>query len=389
MSFTTSDENERGRAALWEYCRQLLFLHEDCLPDVLDWEDYLSFHPMLISPDGLVITDPAPLETILSQKQWGLSRIAMPKTFIALGRNSPSAAQSICNDGTVLAQHSGEIRKNCKRTSVFHPERRELQLIRKRAPDLPPIVEHVGRQNVELQNRLEARRALSKASVNCPQGRIVENRQQLVAYLETLNTPHSVRSASKTFCLKRKSEVQRFVELNLEYPLWVERWIPSILSPNVQWIVTKHSAFPLFCSRQLLDGTNYRGNIIGDIPREIQRQCDEMVHRFIESLEDYQGVVGIDFIVTQGKKVYAIDVNARFNSSTFPFWWLYEASSGARPRLGKIKSIMTDPQNEWKDVYRQALRRSEDSNGQKNLIYGPIREGSTGRWIGYHYLQWI
>jgi hypothetical protein len=248
---------------------------------------------------------------------------------------------------------------------------------------LPPILEKQSQDAVSLQNRIMARQALTHARIPTPKGRQVDSLREVEAFVQSHGYPIGVRTASRTTRLLNSGDYDRFISRHPVYPLWIEKWYPSICSPNAQILVSHGHRFNLFVSRQKLNGIEYAGNTIGDLPTFVSERCLELTNKFVESLRDYHGIIGIDFIVTPDQDILAVDVNARFNSSTLPFWWFLTSEQCHTANVGLFLQHREILPNMDKTI---PARTATDQT--RSLIFSPIFGAPNRTLVGYHKLIW-
>jgi hypothetical protein len=109
----------------------------------------------------------------------------------------------------------------------------------------------------------------------------------------------------------------------LEYPIVAEVIHEVDSSPVVQSIRIADQTEELFVLKQRITDFHFDGN---ESPHALGAEQIETMWRYnrqlADSLPDYQGVFGVDYVVTPERKIYAVDFNPRFNSSTYPYFFL-------------------------------------------------------------------
>jgi len=130
------------------------------------------------------------------------------------------------------------------------------------------------------------------------------------------------RLALKKLVEKRQGEI--FV---------LQKYIPHIMSPNVQLYAGEDSLCLLGISLQLIEGkTRHAGNLFGGggedagLDETLTRQA-AIIAREAHTM-GYRGLVGVDFIVTAGGEVFAVEINARHNTSTHALWFANRLANG-------------------------------------------------------------
>jgi hypothetical protein len=134
-------------------------------------------------------------------------------------------------------------------------------------------------------------------------------------------------------------------------------------SPNLQFYVTPGEVTLFGETLQLLtDGFRHTGNLFGGDIADTAR--DEIVSQGVAlaketALLGYTGVLGVDFIVTVDGSVYAVEFNARSNTSTSAIWFMNRfftgdplvMSDGAMGAFVRLPSSSRDRSGgQWLDV---------------------------------------
>ena len=132
-------------------------------------------------------------------------------------------------------------------------------------------------------------------------------------------------------------------------------------SPNLQFYVTPGEVTLFGETLQLLtDGLRHTGNLFGGHIGDPAR--DEILSQGVAlakeaALLGYTGALGVDFIVTADGKVYAVEFNARSNTSTSAIWFMNRFFTG-------------DP-----------LAMADGAKGAFVRLPSPSRDRSGGRWL--------
>lgn len=103
-------------------------------------------------------------------------------------------------------------------------------------------------------------------------------------------------------------------------------------SPNIQLYIDDAEAVLFGETVQIMTGgVEHIGNLFDKsdnaaIREELIGQAKELA--FEAASLGYRGVVGVDFIVTRDEKVFAVEMNARHNTSTHALWFVNRLFSG-------------------------------------------------------------
>lgn len=106
----------------------------------------------------------------------------------------------------------------------------------------------------------------------------------------------------------------------LTFPLRAETCYPVMASPIINAIRWQGQTAPLFAVDQYILDWHHWGNGSPAAGTPAQRQAMiDYTMQIGDQMGAYEGVFGVDFILTPDEGVYAVDVNARFCSSTYPY----------------------------------------------------------------------
>jgi len=112
------------------------------------------------------------------------------------------------------------------------------------------------------------------------------------------------------------------ISLQTNYPVLVEAIYDCKLSPVAQVVRWKRRTSTLFVLDQNIKEFHHYGN---EFPSKIStahmRSISQLANEIASIFQDYEGVLGVDFILTEDNKLLVVDVNPRFNSSTYPFYF--------------------------------------------------------------------
>lgn len=112
----------------------------------------------------------------------------------------------------------------------------------------------------------------------------------------------------------------------------LQKFIPSVMSPNLQLYAGDDSICLIGASLQIIEGhTRHAGNLFGGsgdagLDGKLLTQA-AIIAREAAAL-GYRGLLGIDFIVTAGGEAYAVEINARHNTSTHALWFANRLANG-------------------------------------------------------------
>ena len=123
----------------------------------------------------------------------------------------------------------------------------------------------------------------------------------------------------------QRQALKKIVERRRGEVFLLQKWVPSVSSPNLQIYVGSRSICVLGLSIQKFhDTTHHAGNYFQgsgdkDVDLALLRQGKAIAMEAARL--GYLGVLGVDFIVTANGDVFAMEINARHNTSTHALWF--------------------------------------------------------------------
>lgn len=114
--------------------------------------------------------------------------------------------------------------------------------------------------------------------------------------------------------------------------LLLQPYIPHTISPNIQFYISDEKIDLFGRTIQILDeGLDHAGNYFDTVEDDVL--ADRLVKIGAALAKEagalgYRGVVGVDFVVAESGDVYAVELNARHNTSTHALYFLNRFFSG-------------------------------------------------------------
>lgn len=318
-----------------DYLRQShVFLHDDCWPHYEGDQDELSQHPLIIGSEAVACS---PLlgygeETLEALDAIGFN--CAPKYLCPAGANSPTEA-ILAN--APLADSLAEGLKG-RRLSIFYPDAsRSVELIESlvsrsqvEAHQLPSPHEFQRCSDRTVTDgylrrigagTIEATTSDSLAEISSFRSAVGGE-----VVLKCHHHPTVVAASDKDVA----SYLRSVCETGLTSPIRAEKRHSVISSPVVAILIDDlGNASLLYVAEQLFDkGCNHVGNVFSSEFDTNGRydDCLKLAQLIAEDNPSMRsGVVGLDLIRLADGRQFIIDVNARFNSSTFPALFVQSA----------------------------------------------------------------
>jgi len=157
------------------------------------------------------------------------------------------------------------------------------------------------------------------------------------------------------------------------FPVLAEAAYPVKSSPVAHAIRWNGRTAHLFTLRQMVSRFRYRGarNRSG-LSSALESRIQSIVTTIAESIDGFEGVIGVDFVVTPADEVLVVDVNPRFNSSTYPFCFLERFGLDWQHGKATYQIVADRPVRSLSAVFghRSLLRFSRDGYGV--LPFNPV-----------------
>lgn len=187
-------------------------------------------------------------------------------------------------------------------------------------------------------------------------GELAELMQQLLHSYPTLMVRGARGSAGSSAYQVDEDKVYEVIETlqsNRDEEILIEPFLSVIASPNDQWIIDlSGDIHHVGLSAQLFEKLKHVGNIQGElfskrVAQEIAETSLKIVMRMKE--QGYQGLLGIDYIVTD-QGIFAIENNARMNGSSYAFGVVDRLSTKFNTKLCWKFFKAKAPVNSFKDL---------------------------------------
>ncbi len=353
---TPPPEFATGRALLRELVSRCAFLHDDWTDaeGAAGWGQYTT-NPLLLSPP-VCITSPLDgygEQTIAHLRALG----AFGGTIIQPTWTSNNLAHNLRYDPAAFTTLRREVTAHHLHLSTFYnePERGIEEIARALSSDAHRVRVYPSRLAfLDTYDKLHFDRFTR--DVPTPQGALCATWDEIVAFAHSeRHYPGLVVKLGHRdlFHLDDASGLAAIRE-HLTFPLRAETAYPLVASPIVHAVKLDGVCAPLFIIDQYVRDWLHWGN--GSPASGTPAQRTAMIAhtlRIGEALEGYEGVYGVDFILTPDDGVYAVDINSRFCTSTYPYALLtgagYEPDSThtrfrlVRCRLDSLDDLTTDP----------------------------------------------
>lgn len=373
------------------------FVHDDTLHELRMPDGDLNYD-QFGSNAFFIGADVCAVDTLASFGEPYLDYLAglgcLPSTIVVPQHHGPSLLDNLLRDRGALAQFRAAAQAKKLDLSSFYSDSNkpfERLIDELAAPDYHPAL-HPGKEQFRVANdKVMMRQVMSQAGIPVPEGGVCGSRNEV----------HQVfRSNARRGCgtllkrlhwngteITRESDIDMLVD-EIGLPVVAEMIYAVKSSPVCHLITWRGHTEILFCVDQIIQNWRHYGNrvpIASDY-HAIDRIC--AYSRTIASLvPDHSGICGIDYIVTPGDEVLAVDVNPRFNSSTYPFYFLsavcdaFDEHTYASFRFARV------PVRDLSQVFEHRRYPALDLNARRGVIMlSPFFDWASEKVVRFLYL---
>ncbi len=385
-----------GLELLGDFIQSCLFIHDGIDGPSTDagdflWNEYCS-HPIVLGADVCVV------DTLNGYGTPCLNHldemVGLPNTIIQPKYQQHSLVGNLLGDSQALLQLKQEVHCRELNVSSFYSSNSmnyDSLLQKLSAPHYRPRLFPPQEIFTKANNKVLARSLFEQAKIPIPEGIICHSPKELHDFFR-----YCQRTGSKGVVLKKFHWDTRFIksetELNFPYslpafPFVVERAYEEQSSTAIHTISWKGRIEPLFEGNQLIH--NWR-NLGTSLPTKltckVQEEMLEYSHTLTRALPHFQGVLNIDYILTDTGEVMAVDLNPRFGSSTYLLYFLQRvgiALDSVHLRYRPIQANVTDLSTLFTDKRFEAL---DHKKRRGILLIGPTFDFDKGLVTSFFYL---
>lgn len=376
---------------LTDLVKSCAFVHDDFAEPGLqlksDWDLY-GTKPFLLGADVCVARGLQCFGESYLQYLDGLKCI--PSTIITPVDYSKPLIIALLQDPIACSNLRKSVQNKQLHLSPYYSNSTTDHLLSRLAsPEFVPLAHPGSSVFAKANNKIEMRCLLEKEGIPIPYGVVCSSAEELGQFYNSVKHKYSrillKKDHWRSLIISTSEEIENLSEF--EFPLTAEIVYPVRCSPvshNVMW----HNQFQhLFILEQSIHQFHYSGNRLPtDISDRTKERISEFSRAVLEKLPNYSGICGIDFIITQSDELLVVDVNPRFNSSTYPFYFLVRMAmkleeihadySYTRCNLANLDKIFLD--SEFLPFSRET--------GEGIFIFAPVLDPQKGIIVQLSYL---
>jgi hypothetical protein len=312
--------DEFGLELLQEFIDTHVFIHDDVLPHWADDADEYARHPLALSPPAVVVDrlagiGPRYLATLQSHGLAGGTVIE------ALGPSASTLENLLGNEPAMVALASAIAAGHD--ISLFYADR--IPLIEELLASLSSrgvgaVVHPDPASFVEYNDKIRAHALMSSLGLPVPRAEVLEGRADVAALLRHSPAGVFVKPSHHETSFVTASTLHT-VPVRMA-PTLVEVAVTDVVaSPVTNWIRWGGQTATIGIAEQLLHGPAFAGNFYdGSSFDKTGGRLRDIASTLGADLQSHVGPAGFDSVLTSNGDLYVVDLNLRFNSSTYMFY---------------------------------------------------------------------
>jgi len=364
LPMTRQREDVESATELFDqFIQSCMFIHDDVLDELrtengeLDWDQF-GTNPFFVGAHTCVV------DTLKGFGQTYLDYLndlqCLPETIIVPAHKGSSLLDNLLHDKSALDQLKYVARQRKLDISSFYSDQAkdfERLIVYLSQDDYVPRLYPSKEEFQVLEDKITARGLLATAGVPVPEGVVctsIDEIRSFYGYSKRRGITMLVKKHHwQTQAIDGDEDIERLL-VKIEFPVIAELAYEVVCSPVSHHIMWNSQARHLFIVDQVIENWRHYGNKLPHgLSRDLVARIVEYSSGTIKRRPSYAGVCGIDYIVTPENDVFAVDLNPRFNSSTYPFYFLLKAGVQldsicasfrfARIPVRDLSSVFTDP----------------------------------------------
>ncbi len=278
--------------------------------------------------------------------------IGLPQNILIPKFTQESLLENLLYDQPILQKFTSIVQQKKLNISSFYSDvQKPFDTLLSRIstleyqPKLYPNTDLFERYNDKISIRLE----LEKGHFPVPEGMICHKYEDVKYFFRSKRKFRNIllkRMHWDSKLITSEYELHR-VSSQLQYPCVAETCYENITSsPVSHFIAWAGQASHLFTLEQIIHNWKHYGN--GSWKPNNPIFADRIISCGMEFLSidnGYNGVLGVDFVITNNNEILIVDINPRFNASTYPVFFLSRMGFDLDNIVFVIRAIEEDLSN--------------------------------------------
>jgi len=333
-----------GRSLMDNFVRSCAFIHDDWLPEggLPDWGQYFN-NPFILGAEVCVSGNLSGFGEPYIEYLRSLD--SFPKHVIVPHMQSNDLVSSLLDDAEALAELKALVADKQLDISAFYNRvggglDRLQQILT--SDEHTPAIYPPQQPFLDANKKLALSRHATAAGVPYPEFAACESLEDVKHFFSQHAESGIILKQNHRNILRIKSvsAVDEAAD-NLHFPLLAEAEYPFTLTPIVNMIMWQGQAEPLFTINQLInEHWHHRGNeTLKNLPATQEYVMIQYTRRIAEQMDGFIGPIGLDYIITPDDKILLVDINPRFCSSTYPFYFLERMGYDLREVYSRFRLV--------------------------------------------------
>lgn len=360
-----------------------IFIHDDTSPgdnDVSDW-DINGTKPFILGARHCVAKN---IECFGNgYKEYLRDLGCFPKQVFIPKSNKFSLIESLLADEILVEHIKSVMCKNKLDISTYYSRAVEVTVQKalttaSHTPSLYPSPDIYSFAN----NKIAMWQQLSQLKIPLPIGDICHS-------VEAVRKFYLYNAGSNGIIIKQdhwKLEIVKTIEdidtLKLVFPVLVEVLEPTISSPITHNLVWNGRYSHLFTVQQSINGDYSHGGNYSPVQlsEDIRQNMIEISSEVLSSLNGLSGICGIDFIINNKNEIRVVDINPRFNSSTYPYYFLHRMGLESENVYTKYGFLFCDLSNlDEVFIRKKSFELYSPKKKEGVFFFSPVFDDSKGK----------
>jgi predicted ATP-grasp superfamily ATP-dependent carboligase len=312
--------------AFEEFISSCVFIHDDTDSSAgVDWDQH-GTNPFLLGPPVCVVDSIEGFGDTYLDYLRNLG--ALPETIIIPSQDTTDLTENLLSDRVARAKCKYFLDRGLD-ISVFYSDESKKRLNTLFTDRCCVSRIHPSPESFSLANdKLTIHSLLEDTVVPVPNSLICSSINDLQYFYSQVRSYYPTILIKKhhwnTITISTEKDINR-LGAELDFPVIAEVAYSVKSSPVSHNLIWKGKTHHLFLLLQHIQDLKHAGNgIPTNLPPSVCNQIIEYSQMVMERVSNFSGVFGIDFIITTNNELIVVDVNPRFNSSTYPFYFLFK-----------------------------------------------------------------